>query len=151
LKTKKKTYLLLVVVISVWGAIGYKIWIGLNPSLPEVIQQDVTIAFNPKTNSVIDTFSVQSFARDPFLGVLSQKNKTKGKKTIKKEMVWIPIQYHGMIAKQNKRNKVFIVTIEGQQYVMKVGQLINGVKLLNGNNTTIYVSYKDVKKKIIKI
>jgi hypothetical protein len=151
LKTKKKTYLLLVVVIGVWGTIGYRIWTGLNPDLPEVIQHDVNIAFNPKTNTVIDTFSVQAFPRDPFLGVLSKKKKTKGKKTIKKEIVWIPIQYHGMITKQNKKDRVFIVTIEGQQYVMKVGQLINGVKLLNGNNTSIYVSYKDVKKKIIKI
>ena len=139
--------------LGVWGAIGYRIWTGLNPDLPEVIQQNVTFAFNPKTNTAIDTFSVQAFERDPFLGVLSQKNKTiaKGKKTIKKEIIWIPIEYHGMIAKRGKRNKVFIITIDGQQYVMKVGQLINSVKLLKGNSTTIYVSYKSAKKKIVKI
>ena len=130
--------------------IGYRIWAGLNPGAPEVVQQGVTVAFNPKTNTEIDTFSVQSFNRDPFLGTLS-KPKTKPRKHYKSEMIWIPIQYHGIVSKQNKKDKVFVVSIEGQQYLIKIGQEIKGVKLIKGSSTNIYVSYKGVNKKIIKI
>lgn len=75
LKTKKKTYLLLVVVLGVWGMIGYRIWAGLNPEAPKMVQQDVNINFNPNTGTAIDTFSIQTIARDPFLGTLTTKKK----------------------------------------------------------------------------
>lgn len=148
--------MLLVVVLGIWGVIGYKIWSGLNPEIPEVKQQDIAVSFNPKTNKVIDTFSVQTFSKDPFLGTLSlkQKNRSsiaKSSTKIKSSVIWVPVLYHGAIAKQNSKEKVFVISVEGQQYVLKIGQEIKGVKLIRANSKEIIVSYKGVKQTIIKV
>lgn len=44
-----------------------------------------------------------------------------------------------------------MVSIAGTQSLIKVGQEINGVKLINGNSANIYVSFKGVTKRIAKI
>ena len=148
--------MLLTVVLAVWGIIGFKIISTINPDAPEVSGQNIAINFNPKTTTLIDTFSVQTAERDPFLGTLSLKQKSKSTNTksstkIKSTVIWVPVLYHGAIAKQNSNTKVFVISIEGQQYVLKIGQEIKGVKLIRANPKEIIVSYKGVKKTILKV
>ncbi len=148
---KTKTYILLALVLSIWGIISFKIVSVVNPSTPEVLQQHYNMAFKPKFNKTIDTFSIQTVNRDPFLGTLliREKPKTKNLKT-KMDLVWLPIVYHGIISKQNSKAKVFIVSINGQQYLVKSGQVISEITLIRGNSKSILVSYKGVRKTIQK-
>lgn len=151
LKNKTKTYLLLVVVLGIWGVIGYKIWSGFNTEVPEAKQQEFAVSFNPKTNTVIDTFSVQTAERDPFLGTLTlqklkKTNTTKSKK--QDNFVWLPISYQGLVKKQDSKEEVFIVNIRGKQYVLKLGQKIDSVTLVKGNIKNIVVRYKNKQKTI---
>ena len=119
---------------------------------PDTVQQGFEVAFNPKTNTEVDTFSIQIVNRDPFLGTLlvKKKPKKKFKKPTQPKVVWVPVLYHGSISKQNTKTKVFIVSINGQQNLMKIGQTIHEVKLIKGNNHSVTVTYKRARKTIQK-
>ncbi len=149
MKNKKKTYLLLVAVLSIWGIIGYKIWTGLNPGIPEVAQQDVDVSFNPKANAVIDTFSVQTTDRDPFLGTLRSQQIVKSSPTLNKnhkKLIWLPISYHGIVKKQASTQQVFVVSINKQQHLLKKGQRMDSITLIRGNAKAIVMRYKNQQK-----
>ena len=73
MKTKKKTYVLLILVVAVWATIGYKVVSALNPDVPEVELNNFATNTNFKMDTKIDTFSIHTVNRDPFLGTLKKK------------------------------------------------------------------------------
>jgi len=153
LKNKAKTYFLLLGVLIIWSIIGFKIVATLNPDAPDLVQQDDTVLFDPQMIQETYAFSIRPSERDPFLGTLYVKKKTststkKGKP--KEEFVWVPILYQGMVSKQGSKEKIAVLSINGQQHIMKVGQEVNGVALIRVTNTEILVSYKGIKKTITK-
>ncbi|MDD7886050.1 hypothetical protein [Flavivirga sp. 57AJ16] len=152
MKNKTKTYVLLALVLGIWGIIGYRIVSTINPVAPDVVQQGFEVAFNPKAQIEVDTFSIQPVNRDPFLGTLLVKKKPKRtfKKPTQPKVVWLPVLYHGSISKQDTKTKVFIVSINGQQNLMKIGQTIHGVKLIKGNSNSVTLTYKEARKTIQK-
>ena len=143
--------MLLVLVLGIWGAVGHKIWSGLNPETPEIKQQEVAVNFNPKIKTEIDTFSVQTAKRDPFLGTLT-KSKTKKilpvTKLKSKAFAWLPIRYHGVVKKQGTRQEVFVVSVNGQQHLLRSGQTADSISLVRGNSKAIVVRYKNQQKTV---
>jgi len=153
LKNKTKTYSLLLGVLIIWGIIGFKIVATLNPDAPDLVQQKDTILFTPQIAQEVDTFSIKPSERDPFLGTLYVKKKTGIRTKIgkpKEGFVWIPILYQGMVSKQGSKEKIAVVSINALQHIMKVGQVVNGIRLIRATNTEILVSYKGMKKTITK-
>lgn len=150
MKNKTKTYILLALVIGIWGVLGYQIVSTINPETPEIVAQDIDVSFNPKHQQKKDTFSVQTVDRDPFLGILHKPEVNRSKQNTKSDFVWQPIIYHGSISKQNDKSKIFVVSINGQQYLLKIGQKINDIILVSGNTKTIVVGYKNHRKTISK-
>lgn len=153
MKNKTKTYVLIVLVLGIWGLIGYRVLSAVNPKEPTVPQQYVDVAFHPKAQTATDTFSIQKANRDPFLGTLLVK---KEKQSIKKVQVkttveWPQISYQGHIAQQKGKAEIFIVSINGRQQLMKTGQILDGVKLVHGTEKAIALSYKGIRKTIQKI
>lgn len=150
MQNKTKTYILLAFVLGIWGVIGYKIISTINPAAPDMVKAEFKVSFTPKANTVLDTFSIQTTKRDPFLGTLNTKKESIAKKIKKPEMVWIPILYHGNVTKQASKNKVFVVTIDGEQVLMKVGKTNKEVTLIKGTANEITISYKGNRKTINK-
>lgn len=144
LKTKKKTYVLLALVIAIWGTIAFKIVSALNPEIPELQQQSYVVNSSFKVDTKIDTFSIKTVNRDPFLGTLLKKE---SKKTIKKKkpIQWKSISYHGSI-KKNKAEQIFIITINGKQHVLKKGQTKDSITLTYGNKKSVTLRYKNQSK-----
>ncbi len=154
MNNKIKTYLLLLAVLSIWGIIGFKVFSTLNPESPATVKDDNIITFSPKSQTKIDTFSIKTVSRDPFLGTLYKAKKVAVKaspKPLKSPLVWPTIIYHGAVARQQSKMKVFVVSINGNQHIMKVGQEIADVKLLRAVAKSITVRYKGVRKTIVKI
>jgi len=145
LKTKKKTYLLLVLVVAVWGTLGYKIFSAINPELPEIAKNNFATNGDYKVTTKIDTFSISTANRDPFLGTLLKK---KEKQTIrkKKTIAWKPITYQGTIKKKKTKQQIFIVTINGNQYLLKKGQTKDSITLIYGNTKSVTMRYKNQSK-----
>lgn len=142
--------------IGIWGIIGYRVYSALNPELPKIIP-NTTINKNFKKISKAkkDTFSITLVKRDPFLGTLYspkkaiKKTSKSPKKVVKENLP--QVNYHGNIAKQGSKKKIFVISINGKQHLLKEGQKASDVTLLKGNSKEIFVRVNNTKKKITKL
>ena len=143
MQQKRKTYLLLALVVVVWGILGFRIVKTLSPDseTSQVIVSTAGISFPEIKN---DSFAIRANYRDPFLGTWSKSDKpAKTKKKLKKipQLPKIPIIYSGSMAENGKKGRMFFVTINGKQHLMKLNQTVEMVRLLKGNKQTITVRY----------
>lgn len=140
----QKTYALLALVLTVWGVLGFKVVKGLGSNTP--VQQEVHLdkSFVAQTIEKRDPILIEANYRDPFLGTppKSQKPKrTVKKKVIKPKPPKKNIAYSGSVAQNGTKNRMFFVTIDGQQHIMEKNQKINEVTLVWGNQESIKVKY----------
>ncbi|WP_298760631.1 hypothetical protein [uncultured Psychroserpens sp.] len=150
MKTKKKTYVLLVLVLGVWGTIVYKIITGLNPELPELNIQQVIAIKDFKVDTKVDTFSIATVDRDPFLGTITKKKTKLSVAKKRKSITWLPIVYLGIVKNKNQREQVFIVSINGKQSLLKQGQSKDSVALLGGNKNSVTFRYKNEQRTFLR-
>ncbi|WP_298507520.1 hypothetical protein [uncultured Kordia sp.] len=153
MKKKRKTYILLTVVLGIWGTIGYQIFSKLSPDDSPALASNTDIRFTPKQTIEKDTFRINTEHRDPFLGKPYQQKRTSstGRKasTIKKDpVVFPPIAYKGVISKQQSSENIYIIDISGTQQLFKLGKTIQEVKLLKGDKKSITISFKGKRKTI---
>ncbi len=135
MKKNQRTYLLLALVLGVWGLIAYRVFGVINPNPTKPEQLVVSNNFKPQGLKERDTFSIVADYRDPFLGTapVAKKTKTSTIKTLKMEAPTKSISFTGFVADPNSKNNIFFVTIEGQQYMMGIKEVIQDVELLSGN------------------
>ncbi len=145
MKTKTKTYVLLGVVLSIWGIIGYRIISALNPEIPEITEQTIMTDLKIPNSVAIDTFKIHVENRDPFLGVWSKKKIKHQKKAAVISIEWMPITYHGAIEKKG-RPSIFIVSINNVQHLLKKGQTKDEITLLSGNAKRVILRFKNQRK-----
>lgn len=129
--------------IAVWGTVAYKIISALHPELPEMQQQEFATNANYKIMTKVDTFSITEANRDPFLGTYVSKPK-KDKPKIIETVKWKPIAYQGIIEKGT--DKMFIVSINNHQYLMRKGQTKDSTTLLYGNSKNITMRFRNRSK-----
>lgn len=145
MKNKKNIYILLPLVIIIWGLIGFKIFSGLNSASFNEKSSKMDKQFVPKTVDQAKAFTIDPDYRDPFLGTFKKK-KAIVKKTsnaiAKKTVVFPTIVYKGMIAPKSKNKKVFMLAINGKQYLFKRNSVFEGVQLLKGNTQEVVLQYQ---------
>ena len=136
-------------VLVIWGIIGYRILSTISPEPNEPLVLAETV-LKPLEKIKRDTFSITADYRDPFLGTLRRpgiKKKAKRNRP-KKEHFDIDVRYTGSMLNSNSGQRIFFVTINGQQSLMEKGKQAQGVSLVNGSERTITVRYKGILKKI---
>ena len=150
MKKTNKTYLLLSLVLIVWGILGYKIVNTLSPQEDDSSTLMVSEKFIPKTIKEKDTFSIAANYRDPFLGTLPKNGsiKSKVKRTKKVETPQKNIVYSGFVTETNTGNEIFFIGIDNQQHMMSIGEIQDSVKLVSGNKKRVKVHYGTVSKTI---
>lgn len=143
-------------VLLVWGIIGYRIISAVNPDEPQIKAKAFSANFNPKINTTTDSFSIQPVKRDPFLGTLAtNKGKLKKRKntvaaTAKSDFVWPQIVYLGVVKdKHSKAENIYIISVEGNQTLLKKGKAFNEVTITKGNAKRLIVKYKGRLKEIL--
>ncbi|CAG2532851.1 hypothetical protein MAR621_03045 [Maribacter dokdonensis] len=151
MKKQHRTYLLLAIVLLVWGIIGYRFVNALNPSKedPQVITTNER--FVPKKIKKREDFSLVADYRDPFLGTVKTPTADKKKPVPKPIQAKVPkknIVYTGFISDQGTVPNIFFVTIEGQQEMMSLNDTFQEVKLIKGTKSYITVSYNGSSEKI---
>ena len=140
----KKTALLLTAVLAIWGILGFKVIGTLVPDNENQPKLVIEPSFVPTKVKKRDTFSIVANYRDPFLGTLPKSEppkKTKVKTLKKPQPPKKNIFYSGSIAPNGTNNRMFFVTIDGQQHIMSKNQEINKVTLVWGNRESIKVKY----------
>lgn len=160
MQQKKKTiYILMPIVILVWGFVFYQLY-GYFFSTPSYANTEEKIVINIDEIKK-DTFSIVANYRDPFL---SQKKtqmenhqvavKTNGSTTKKNSaptlLKWPSIQYKGMIKNNNSERRVAIVTVDGKEHIVKEGITLNELKVVKIEKETITVSFQNEQKTINK-
>lgn len=148
MNNKTKTYLLLALVLGIWGTVAYKIVNGLGSDLPIAENIEVETTFKPMDLGVKDTFSIKLPEKDPFLGTLVSKSKTSSTVTssTRKQSYFPSVIYKGMVQNQQSKDKVFVLQIKSKQYLLKNGQIADSVKLVSGNAKSVTVIYKSQRK-----
>ncbi|WP_298140159.1 hypothetical protein [Flavobacterium sp.] len=149
MKNRKNIYILLPIVLLIWGAVLYQFFSFTNNDELQIPNAEVGIKpFNIKDK---DTFSITTSIRDPFLGSISTAEKSnKVKKVaytnksvqIKEELIWPEVSYKGIVSDNKEKIKVYMLIINGKTYLMKKGETQEGVKLKDGDRETIYAIYK---------
>ncbi len=155
MKKSARTYLLLGAVLVIWGVLGFRIVKTVNPPDPETTQAPAKDRFQPMKIMERDTFSIAANYRDPFLGTIPKSKKpssakaTKGKQEIKPKLPEKNITYSGFVNEKGSNQKIFFITVDGQQLMLSKNQQQEGVKLVSGNDENIRVRYNGLTK-IIK-
>jgi hypothetical protein len=160
-KNKKLTYLLGLLVLSVWGIIIYRIFIaahGEEDNVPVAAAKTNKEAYNdfsiPK-----DTTHLLLNYRDPF-GLVKQKDTTviairkisyqKTPAAVKPVTNWGFIQYSGYILNPGSKKLIALVSINGQNMTLSEGETKARVKLIRNLRDSIRVRF-DGKTKCIAI
>ncbi|WP_417800659.1 hypothetical protein [Tenacibaculum sp.] len=145
---KQKTYLLLAVVVCVWGLIGYKIYNRLSPNTTTIATTNNSNHFSRKKIVEVQPYTIRADYRDPFLGKLPIKRKKvsfKPKKKITGEKKNFPqIVYNGTVA--SNKSKSFIITINGEQEIFNLGQNVRGLTLVKGNSEEVLLKFQNETK-----
>src|ERR1051325_867816 len=157
MRNKKALYVLLPVVILIWGIIIYKFYKAFN-SDEEIQQNNFSFSSLSPVKTTVDTFSILADYRDPFLGKIAAtpsssdkpKNQTKVEKSKPEPIVWPAIIYKGMIKNQKTGKQLYLVTINNQDNMMKPGDVFAEVELKKTFKDSIIVLYRKETKTIKK-
>ena len=147
MKNKRNIYFLLPAVLIIWGILIFKIINGLNPTIDNTRNNEITGQFTPKSLKKSETFTIKTDYRDPFLGTLKQKKSTKAKpknsQVVKKERLPFPdIVFKGIVSPKGNNENVFFIIVNGQQHLYKNNTEHDGVKLLKGNSQKITLQFQ---------
>lgn len=149
MKKKQKTVGLLTAVIIIWGLIGYTFYKRTRTTVAEIKTAVTPKSTFKKNNETIRFHHVNGAYRDPFLGTNPQKKKRGKRKTTPTEMKhsFPSIRYNGMV--KNKKTASYILTINGQQEIVKLGAVFQEVTLIAANSAEVTVLYKGSKKTFV--
>lgn len=148
---KTKTYLLLIVVVIIWGILIFKVVDALKGSNDDIISSNFKPEpFNFNYQKKKDTFTLIANYRDPFLGDVSEKeNRQRRSKTpIKTKQPEEPlplITYSGYMTDPINKERVFFININNQQHMLKCNETVENVKIISGNDRNIVLRFGNQK------
>lgn len=158
MKNKKLLYILIPLVLLVWGAIIYRIFNVVKVSDSNEVQRS-TFYGNESNQNQIDTFSIQPNYRDPFLGGRAKKSilsENKGsnvvanpivvKKITPSSTIWPNLIYGGLIKNQKSNKELALVQINGQANIMKIGDVQGEIELTKIFRDSIEVKFRGERR-----
>jgi len=152
MKNKKSIYVLLPIVLLIWGLVIYRFFDFSTDDIPDGTTSNFTV--KPLAVMPRDTFNINVNYRDPFLGkmYLPRQVKKSGRKTNSIEqaapLVWPSIVYRGLVSDAKNKKKVFMLIISGQTFLMSERDTELDVQIKGGNREHITVTFQGVPNKI---
>jgi hypothetical protein len=153
MKNKKSIYILLPIVLLVWGGVLYQFF---SFTTADEVLKNYTTELNIKPFKLKEknTFSINVNYRDPFLGKMhvvpqeaSKSKKINPKTSIKTKIeeiiIWPTIQYKGIVSDTKDKIKIYMLIIDGKTCLMKKGGFEKEVFLKDGDKESIYIEYKE--------
>ncbi len=163
MRNKKLTYILIPVVILLWGYIFYKIFWGARNTNEYVNYRQIkadTLTIKPEEFE----YDLLVNYTDPFL-----KNRTVKRDAIKKQNEqtnqsrrvntrrrrtqatrWPNIKYGGIITNESSEKITILVEIDNSKCLMNIGEERKGVIIMHYYPDSIIVKYKEEEKTILK-
>lgn len=162
MKNKKSLYILVPLLILVWGLIIQQIVSGVDDSEPMVTPVQTVKNISKPVKDTSNYVLLLDY-KDPFKAghanvVREQKNEAittnrpaRVPKPIKesKPIVWPTLKYGGMVKSSNKK-EVGLLMINGRNHLIKKGDLVKGISIINCTKSEVELSYQNEKKTLNK-
>ncbi|MGL4599303.1 MAG: hypothetical protein ACRCYO_17405 [Bacteroidia bacterium] len=158
-------YVLLPIVLAIWGTIGWKIYAGLQEKT-ETKQTPQTGAMLPKNELQAESLSLVANYRDPFLeGAVSQQQTNtiqtpkvnqpavqtpKPQPIVETPQQWPQITYNGLIKRNGEEKVVGFLTVDGQSHFVKPGDKAGSVNIVKLWKDSIQVSWNKLQRVVRK-
>lgn len=157
MKSKKSIYVLLPIVLLIWGLVINQFFSFSSNDFKGVVESK-EYALKPLKLKPRDTSAINVNYRDPFLGkiYLPKNQNTNKRKMVKRTnpklnaepIILATIVYKGIVSDTKEKKKVFMLIINGQTFLMKKGDVENEVLLKDGNRESINVKNKETLQSI---
>ena len=160
LKNKKAIYILLPLVLIIWGAL---IWRIFNMSSNDEEVAYIPPVSNPKKIQDSDSvFTISVNYRDPFLGNMAssvansgqnadkQKSKVKLSKPVVKYENWPTIEFLGVIKNKVVKKEVYTLSINNTLYMAELGKVYDKVVLVSFRKDSVQVVFNK-KSRFIRL
>lgn len=156
---KKINVVLFILVAGLWSIVLYKLAGGL-------FHEDLQNAENKKVYRTVamkekDTFRMETLARDPFLGKLTQYpkkifpsvahvavKKSVTVKPVKEPIVFPELHYYGYIKGSDKKAELILMNINGETIRLQADQSYKGVRVAKIMKDSIVVVFKGQRKSV---
>jgi hypothetical protein len=150
---KKKTYILLIVVITVWGFLLFKIYFAFFGEDDSIVFEENRKEIQPQKRTKTKKLQVEYPERDPFLGMMYKPEpKTRSKPLIQKrqsyDSIFNAITYQGFIKNKKDSSRLYLINYKKRSFVLKPNHQFEDVIFLTGTKDEIKVKYKSITKTI---
>jgi predicted negative regulator of RcsB-dependent stress response len=147
MKNKKTAYIMVPIVLVIWGMIGWKVYAAMKDKDDAVVVNVYEEKIKIISTKISDTISIIADYRDPFLdkrdrpkenskfnpGSYRDQNSklavVKVPVSPKAEPVWPKIVYHGLIKRTNDQKTVGFLSVNDQSYFVR-GEEVAGEVLV---------------------
>ncbi|MBB2145793.1 hypothetical protein GM921_09865 [Pedobacter sp. LMG 31464] len=159
MKNKKVMYGLLVVVVIVWGIIGYRVFMASgSQELPPVQAALPKREYVQLINHENDTVNLDLAYRDPFSvangdfiaeaagNAVGLKNPAPALLMPRTGVNWSTIQYMGYITNPDTKLKVVLISLNGKDLMLAEGQSLNGLRLIKYTGDSVKIEYQKESK-----
>ncbi|MBZ9731339.1 hypothetical protein LB467_16745 [Salegentibacter sp. JZCK2] len=151
LKNKASLYLLLPLVVIIWGIVIYKV-VGAFGDETVVMSEAPGVVGKEIIRVKKDTFSLLPIDRDPFLGHYYKKpDQSKSKPVFPVEKVeWPEVSYLGLISDTGESSKVHILQINGRQFLIEKGGTAEEIKIIASGPEKVTLLFRGDRKTFSK-
>jgi hypothetical protein len=160
---KKILFLLLPLMVLIWGLIIRQVLTAISPEEPttavlgkplkvpdqEVEREhfDLLLSYkDPFQTSRVSKYATGTESGETFLGAQAVKNNQENKK---ETIAWPQLRYGGMV-KSSSPKEVGLLVINGKSYLIKKGGEYAGVKVLNYNGEEAVLRFSGEEKTVQK-
>ncbi|WP_109301634.1 hypothetical protein [Aquimarina sp. AU474] len=147
LKGKKGLYILLPLVVFIWGAIIYQVTDAFSDDDP-LATDSTAITFSKIEGKERDHFLISSVTRDPFLGTMYKPKKEPVKKITprvkKPEVTWPSVTYKGMVT---GNPVIYLIEINGTDQLMQRNEVVSDIKLIKASSSWVQLRFKGEAKR----
>lgn len=132
MKNRKTAYIMVPIVLAIWGMIGWKVYAAMKDNAKPVVENHADGKSNLTQSKIPDSIPLIANYRDPFLdknisSKVNSKNENRNPKSIvvkipptpKTAPAWPKITYHGLIKRTNDQKTVGFISVNGESYFVK--------------------------------
>jgi len=149
---RKFTYLLLVIVIIIWGVIFYRLFFLRTKSERVIINLTEQ---KPHMKITSEPYELIADYRDPFFEqrvvkhvppILIANHSIEPHLPLKGQVEILPLKFVGLIQNPSTKKQITLINFEGKDFMMGKGDTKNGVTLLEISADSIKVKYQGTTK-----
>ena len=151
MKNKKSVYILLPVVVIIWGTLLCKIFQGRGISHDLSIQTTIKRE-NSSEEKARENIELSYNYKDPFLKTstktesVTDNNSQHEQPYYNAGYMWAEIEYSGIIKTNDKQNMTGLLNINGKKHLLRTGSEVDGIKVIYIHPDSIYLEFQREKR-----